>query len=101
MPFSAGDSIGGGEQINHFGGITLRVSGAGVLRPKFYGLDGNLTYNLPTYTMGATPGRAPFVLANFVNQRARLELKTTAINERFKVNRIIIHVKPIFTSFPG
>lgn len=101
MPYSGGNSVGGGENYNHFGGIRLRVVGSGVLRPKFYGLDSLKTSTLATITMASSPGTEPFKLANFTNQRARLELKTTGINENAKFNRIVVYIKPIWTGAPN
>lgn len=100
MPFAAGDSVGGGDQINHFGAVKIRVVGTGILRPKLYALDNAFTVTLATITMASSPGKTPVVLTNLVSQRARLELKTTTINEKAKINRIVLYVKPIYTGYP-
>jgi len=88
-------------QINHYTGIRIRVNGTGVLRSILYGFDQVRFTNLPNYTMGVSPGQMPFILTSFVTQRARLMLKTTAINEEMKVNRILIYMKEVFTGYPS
>lgn len=89
------------EDLTHFGATKIRVTGTGTLRQKFYGFDNVLTQTLGNVTMSASPGQQPLMLANFINQRARLELKTTGIDEKMNVNRILVFTKPIFTSLPG
>ena len=59
------------------------------------------TSTLPTITMATTNRVSSFVLANFQEQRIALKLETTAINETFRVNRIIIYAKPVFTMEPA
>lgn len=88
------------ENIYHFGGVRVRVTGSGLLRATYIGLDGILTNVLAPITMGTTPGQMPFALANLMNERARLQLQTTAINETLKVNKIICFTKPIYSSYP-
>lgn len=88
------------ENIIHCAGIRLRVNGAGVLRPRLIGLDDVIQADLSTYTMSATPGREPIILANFKNQRFRLKLGTTAIDETMKIQRIIVFVKDLYTGYP-
>lgn len=87
-------------ELLHFGSIRLRVVGSGVLRPTLYSLDDVRSSVLPTVTMASTTDREPLVLCNFINQRGYLELKTTAINETFTINKITFFVKPIATGYP-
>ncbi len=89
------------ENITHFGGVRMRVNGSGNLRMKFQSLDNIKQLDLVPFIMSGTTDKEPFRLANFVSQRGKLKVSTTAINETFKINRIIIYVKPIYTSFPG
>ena len=88
------------EDILHFGSVRLRASGSGVLRTTVKGLDNVATATLPTLTMSTAPGREPTLLMNFVSQRARFRFEVTAIDEYFDIHRIIIFVKPLWTSFP-
>lgn len=90
-----------GENINHFNAIRIRITGAGNLKLKFLSYDEVITEDLVDLVLEATTNKEPTRLGNFKQQRAQLELKTTLKDETFKVNRILIFVKPIFTSFPG
>ena len=89
------------DVFNHFAGARLRISGSGTLQSKFYGLDSSVTNILPNQILSATPGKEYFLLGTLVSQKARLEMKTTAINETFKLNRYTVFVKPIYTSYPS
>lgn len=89
------------EDILHYGAIRLRVQGSGNLIPSFLSLDDRNVQVLPVIGMGSGPGREPTRLSNFTQQRARLRLKTTGINEVMKINRIIVYVKPLWTNFPS
>jgi hypothetical protein len=88
------------EYILHFGGITIRVNGSGILRSSFIGLDDVIVKKLAPLTMSNTPAREPTILSNANGQRMRLKLETTDINEVMKVNRIVIWTKPMYTQFP-
>ena len=89
------------EEVIHYAAVTFRVNGTGNLRPTFYGFDNILSEILVPLVMNSTPGQEPTRLSNFKGQRARLKVETTAINEVFRINRIIIYAKPIYTQFPG
>lgn len=98
MPVPAG--LGTGEQdILHFGAVKLRVNGTGSLQMKFIGLDNATEQVLAPITMATLPGRQPQRLSNFIGQRALLEGKTTVINEIFRINKIIIFSKPLWTEY--
>jgi hypothetical protein len=107
--FSAGHSAGHGEQINHFAGVTMRVTGHGNLIPTWitqeWGVDGQpqvgKTKQMAPVVLPQPAGRQPFRLGSFVAQRASLELKVTQIDETFRINRIVVWVKPLWTGFPG
>lgn len=89
------------ESILHFGAVTLKVNGTGTLRMSLIGLDEVRTYTLNTLTMQTAPGKEPTVLANFNSQRARLRMKTTAIDEYMRIDRVIIWIKELATSYPN
>lgn len=99
--YSGGESGGGGENILHYGAVRLRVNGTGNLQLAFTGLDDVVTATLSSLVMASSPGREPRVLANFVGQRARFKVLTNQKDEIFKINRIVIFAKPIWTDFPG
>lgn len=90
-----------GEDICHFGGIRIRVNGSGNLIPSFYSLDNVQLQVLAPIAMQSVTPIQPFRLANFVSQRVFLRLETTQINDIFKINRIIIFAKAIYSQYPN
>lgn len=89
------------EEIIHFAGVRMRVTGSGNLDLQFLSLDNVDTQTLAPIVMATTNAREPTRLANFISQRGMLKISTNAINESFKINRILLFVKPIWSSFPG
>lgn len=102
MPVGAAISEGSsGETISHFAAIRVRVSGTGNLRMAVYSLDDVRSKTLVPFVLTATARIIPTRLVNFMEQRASFEFKTTAIDEKMHVNRIIIFTKETFSSYPG
>lgn len=87
--------------INHYGAIRLRVNGSGSLKMRLLSLDEVKTLSLVSFTLASLTNKEPLRLANFNEQRAQLELKTTTIDETFRISNIVIFVKPVATEFPG
>jgi hypothetical protein len=79
----------------------MRVVGSGNLQMTLYSLDDIRSQTLVPFPLTATTNIQPFRLANFMEQRTALEVKTTLINEWFRINRIIIFSKPKFTMYPA
>lgn len=79
----------------------MRVIGDGELQMKLISLDAIEEQELVPFTLVAATNREPFRLANFNQQRALLELKTTEINDYFRINRIIIYAKELWTEYPS
>ncbi len=90
-----------GESISHFAAIRVRVVGTGNLQMTVYSLDDVKSKTLVALTMSATNRIIPTRLVNFMEQRASFELKTTAIDEKFRINRIVIFSKEVYSSYPG
>lgn len=88
------------EVINHYGAVRLHVKGSGSLRLALYSLDDVKSTTLLPLTMQALTNIQPNRLSNFTQQKARLEIKTTAINETFEISKIIVFVRPVAKSFP-
>lgn len=86
--------------ILHFGAVRMRATGNGNLQSELQSLDETSTQALANYPLNATTDKELTVLADFVNQRASLHLFTTNINETFQISKIIVYIKPIYTSFP-
>lgn len=93
--------LGEGESINHYAAIRVRVNGLGNLRPTLYSLDNIITQTLVPLVMQSITDRQPVRLCNFQTQRASLELKTTALDEWFRINRIILFSKELYIDFPS
>jgi hypothetical protein len=89
------------EEILHFAGVRLRVTGSGNLRMTFFSLDDVDSSTLAPIAMQTSTGREPTRLANFISQRGMLQIQTTAINETMRINRIILFAKPIWSQYPG
>src|SRR5678815_869545 len=89
-----------GESISHFAAIRIRVVGVGPLQMKAYSLDDTRSKTLAPLVMQATNRIQPTRIVNFMEQRASFELKTTGIDEVFRINRIVIFSKEVFSSYP-
>lgn len=95
-------SVGSDGTLMHFNAIRLRVNGSGNLKATFYSLDDVRSYPLVDIAMASAPGRLKDRICNVpYESRAFLELKTTEIDEVFKINTITIFTKPLATQIPG
>jgi hypothetical protein len=87
-------------EIIHFGAARLRVTGSGNLRCSLHSLDDVSNLTLPVIAMSAATDKEPVILANFNNQRGCFEFKTTAIDETFRIDKIMIFVKATASGYP-
>lgn len=87
--------------ILHFGAVRLRAIGSGNLIPTFYSMDKVSSSELVPIVLSNSSLKDPTRLGNFVSPYTILRLETRAINEVFKINRVTIYVKQMYTSFPG
>lgn len=102
MPFTETYLAGSNpEDIQHFGGVRFRLQGTGDLLMTLYDLDKVTSSELLPLTMSLLANREPTRLSNFVTQRAILNCRTEEINEFMQINRLIIFIRPIYTSYPG
>ena len=88
------------EVVNHYGSTRLRVKGIANLWLTLFSLDEikiSLLKQLPIKSKTAVE---PTRISNFTQQRAKLEIRTTEINETFQVSKIILFVKPVAKSLP-
>src|SRR5690242_14578945 len=99
MPRGGGRSSGG-ENIQHFSHVRLRVQGQGNLLGKLLSLDDVRESPIPTTVMSPVTRIEPTRLVNFVEQRARVELYHDELNEWMRINRIIIYVKDYGSEYP-
>ena len=89
------------EDILHFTGFRLRVTGVGNLLAQFTSIDSEFTQSLVSIPLATVTAREPFRLANFNQQRALLRLGTSEINEYFRINRIVIFAKKLWSDYPA
>jgi hypothetical protein len=102
MPKGAAISEGSsGENISHFAAIRIRQVGTGNLKMTVYSLDDVRSKTLVPFVMQTTARIIPTRIVNFMEQRACFQIQTTEIDEKFRINRIVIFMKEKFTSYPG
>jgi hypothetical protein len=89
------------DVIVHYTGVRMRVTGTGNLLMTMRSQDNIYSQTLVPFVMSATTNIRPTRLMNFQHQRAALEAGTTAINEVFSINKIIIFAKAVFQEYPG
>lgn len=90
----------GGQYINHFNVVRMRIQGSGTFELRLISLGATETLSLADITMSSATNKYPTVLSNFMQQKAQLEGKTTSIDEVFQIDEILIFAKPVFTAFP-
>ena len=90
-----------GENIQHFSTIRIRANGTGNLLIRVFSLDDVRSKTLTPLVMQQKSRIIPNKLVNFMEQRASFELKTVDPGDFFRINRIVIFVKEVFTSHPG
>jgi len=90
-----------GDNISHFAAIRIRSNGNGSLKMTVYSLDNIKFKQLVPFTMATQNRIIPTRLVNFTEQRASFEIKTTEIDEYFRINRITVFMKEMYTSYPG
>lgn len=88
------------EVINHYGAVRLRAKGSASLKLTLYSLDEIKQFSLLPIVIIANNNVEPNRLSNFTQQRAKLEIRTTEINETFQISKAIIFTKPVAKSYP-
>jgi hypothetical protein len=90
-----------GENLIHVGAVRMRVVGSGDLILSLHSLDDiKSTTNPNPVVMTTSTNIEPSKLFNMIDQRIRLKLITTEEDEWFRINRIILYAKPVFTDRP-
>jgi hypothetical protein len=90
-----------GENVSHFAAIRIRVNGTGELKMSVHSLDDVRSKTLVPFQMNLQNRIIPTRLVNFMEQRASFTIGTTQLDEHFRINRIVIYTKEVFTSYPG
>jgi len=89
------------ENITHFTAVRMRVLGTGSLVMRMLSLSNTITLDLTALTMATTTNKESQRLMNFMESRASLEIKTTVIDSIFRINRIILFAKEVFSEYPA
>lgn len=90
-----------GEGISHFNLIRMRVIGTGNLKLSMHSLQNVKVTQISPLAMSLVTDIEPTKKTNFKKQRAALRGETTEFQEYFRINRIIIGSKLLWTSYPG
>jgi|SRR6187402_718337 len=90
-----------GDNISHFAAIRVRVTGVGQLQMKVLSLDDVKSKTLVPFTLQQTSRIIPTRIVNFMEQRASFEFTAPEIDTYFRINRITIYIKEVYTSYPG
>jgi hypothetical protein len=93
-------SSSGEEVINHYGAVRLRVNGSGNLQMALQSLDERFQNVLVPVPLQSVTNIEPNRLSNFTQQRAKLMIRTTELNETFQISKIIVFIKPVAKSWP-
>lgn len=101
MPRSARIGINEVGNITHVGVVRFRVVGEGNLRLSLHSLqDVKSAVNPNPLVMSETTDREPTKLFDFMSQRMSLKFQTTEKDEWFRIDRIVIFARPVFTDYP-
>jgi hypothetical protein len=88
------------EYINHFGSIRARLKGTGNIKGTLYSYDEINSNVLVPFAMSSVTANPVTLLTDFTSFVAKLEFKTTEIDEIMDFSQIIIYSKPVANSFP-
>ena len=100
MAKSSFSSSGGEEVSNHYGAVRLRMRGDGNLRLTLKSLSEVKIKTLLSLVLQPKTYKEPNRITNFTQQRAKLEVRTTEIDENFEISKIIVFMKPVAKSYP-
>jgi|SRR5215831_2855387 len=98
---SAASEQSTGENVQHFSSIRIRMNGNGNLKMTVYSLDDVRFKQLVPLPIKPTARIIPTRLVNFMEQRAAFEFTTTEMDEKLRVNRIVIFMKEVWQNTPG
>lgn len=87
--------------INHYENLRIRMNGSGDLKLKLLSMDGVKIFIALPLTLEGVTNKEPTRKVNFTQQRAQLEIRTTAINEFFEISKIVFFMKPVAENYPG
>lgn len=86
--------------LTHINAITLRVKGSGTLVSELFSLEDEFSQTLANHTMSLITSKSKTLLANFIHEKACLEIRVSEIDHRFQIDRITIYTKPVASGYP-
>ena len=88
------------QEVMHYTGVRMRVTGAGTLKRVFQSYDVINTEQLADLTMRTATNTLPFALANFIDQNAALRVYTSSTDDYMVVSSLVVYINPIYTGYP-
>ena len=92
---------GSTDSISHFAALRMLVTGTGKLAMSIHSLYDIRSKVLVPFNLTNVIRVIPTRLVNFSEQRVTFEFKTTNMDDRFRIMRIIIFAKETDKSHPG
>jgi hypothetical protein len=89
-----------GNYLHHCVAVRFRVTGSGEFHSTLTSLDDVYSQPLTDITLSATNERYPNQLANFIQQRYKIEFSIEGIGESFTLQSITFYDKPVATGYP-
>ena len=91
----------GGENVQHISHVRVRAIGQGQIFLSVASLDYIKQKTLVPIVLQSVNRKTSDRLVNFVEQRASFTFHTPELNTYFRISRIIVYMKEIYTSHPG
>jgi hypothetical protein len=91
----------GDGNILHAGALRIRVTGEGSLQLALLGYDDIRTFDAVPLVMKTANAYEMTRLVNFISPEIRVKGFTSVKGERFRINRITVFVKPIYSELPA
>lgn len=85
---------------SHYNGIRLRINGSGSLLLQWFNEDATQNEVDATLTLNVATGFEPLTLSNFKAQKAFLHVALSGVNSFFKLNKIRVYAKKLWTMAP-
>lgn len=89
-----------GNYLYHCVAVRYRVTGAGAFQSELSSLDDVNSQSLTSVTLATTTERYPNLLANFIEQRMKLEFYVNGTGTDFVLRQIQFFIKPVATGYP-
>ena len=89
-----------GNYRHHCVGVRYRVVGSGQFQSTLTSLDDVYSQSLTDLTLVGNAERYPNLLANFIQQRYKLEFSIYGVGTFFTLNSITFYDKPVATGYP-